>query len=121
MVRSIVRLLAVWRRRKWVALHLARISLQTDGAQKSNSGDVSLATAEPSLKEIGRRAALAAQREAITRVLQQTGWNRLRAARTLRVSYRALLYTMKEAGLRGERGTMRVPSSAPGRLRGNRS
>jgi two-component system response regulator AtoC len=59
--------------------------------------------AQSSLREIGRKAALAAQREAIARVLQQAGWNRTRAAKTLRVSYRALLYKMKETGL-GNRG-----------------
>ena len=52
-----------------------------------------------SLKEIGRTAALAAQRDAITHVLQQAGWNRGKAAKTLNMSYRALLYKMKETGL----------------------
>jgi transcriptional regulator with PAS, ATPase and Fis domain len=54
---------------------------------------------EPSLKEIGRTASMAAQREAIARVLAETRWNRVRAAKTLGVSYRSLLYKMKETGL----------------------
>ena len=53
-----------------------------------------------SLKEIGRAAARAAEREAIAKALEQTGWNRVRAARLLKTSYRALLYKMKEAGLK---------------------
>src|SRR5437762_2237069 len=62
---------------------------------------------EPSLKEIGRRASRAAEREAITKMLERTGWNRVRAARALRISYRALLYKIKEAGLDAERSSAR--------------
>jgi len=51
------------------------------------------------LKEVARAAARAAEREAITRVLEQTGWNRVRAAKLLKISYRALLYKIKEVGL----------------------
>jgi two-component system response regulator AtoC len=51
------------------------------------------------LKEVARAAARAAEREAIARVLEQTGWNRVRAAKLLRISYRALLYKIKEVGL----------------------
>jgi DNA-binding NtrC family response regulator len=32
-------------------------------------------------------------------VLAQTGWNRVRTARLLNISYRALLYKIKEVGL----------------------
>jgi two-component system response regulator AtoC len=58
---------------------------------------------EVSLKEISRKACLAAERDAIGRVLEQTGWNRVRAAKTLKISYRALLYKMKQVGLAGAR------------------
>jgi len=51
------------------------------------------------LKEVARTAARAAEREAITRVLEQTGWNRVRAAKLLKISYRALLYKIKDVGL----------------------
>ena len=52
-----------------------------------------------SLKEIGRRAAQDAERTAILQMLEQTRWNRLRAAKLLNISYRALLYKMKDAGI----------------------
>ena len=52
-----------------------------------------------SLKEIARSAARQAEREVIQRVLAETGWNRVRAAKLLRISYRALLYKIKEVGL----------------------
>jgi two-component system response regulator AtoC len=48
------------------------------------------------LKEIARAAARAAEREAIAQALEETGWNRLRAARLLKCSYRALLYKIKD-------------------------
>jgi DNA-binding NtrC family response regulator len=49
----------------------------------------------PSLLDIGRRAAQAAEREAIQRVLLQTKWNRRQAAKILKISYKALLNKLK--------------------------
>jgi two-component system response regulator AtoC len=49
----------------------------------------------PSLLEIGKRAAMQAEREAIERVLAQTRWNRRQAAKLLKVSYKALLNKLK--------------------------
>ena len=49
----------------------------------------------PSLLEIGKRAAMQAEREAIERVLAQTRWNRRQAAKILRISYKALLNKLK--------------------------
>jgi two-component system response regulator AtoC len=55
-----------------------------------------------SLKDVVRRAALAAERDAIRKVLEQNGWNRARTARALNISYRGLLYKIKRVGLRDE-------------------
>ena len=52
-----------------------------------------------SLKDIGRQAAREAERELIARTLQQTRWNRREAAEILGISYKALLYKIKEAEL----------------------
>jgi two-component system, NtrC family, response regulator AtoC len=49
----------------------------------------------PSLLEIGRRAAMQAEREAIERVLLETRWNRRQAAKILKISYKALLNKLK--------------------------
>ena len=51
------------------------------------------------LKDIVRKAAQRAEREEILKMLEQTRWNRARAARLLNISYRSLLYKMKDAGL----------------------
>jgi len=52
-----------------------------------------------SLKDISRRAAQAAESNAILSALEKTRWNRLKAAKLLRISYRSLLYKIKDAGL----------------------
>jgi DNA-binding NtrC family response regulator len=49
----------------------------------------------PSLLDIGRRAAMQAEREAIERVLHETRWNRRQAAKILKISYKALLNKLK--------------------------
>jgi two-component system response regulator AtoC len=51
------------------------------------------------LKAISRRAAQIAERGVIEKVLLQTRWNRKEAAERLQISYKALLYKMKENGL----------------------
>ena len=50
----------------------------------------------PSLKLIGRNAARAAERELMLRMLHRTRWNRKEAAQMLGISYKALLYKIKE-------------------------
>jgi two-component system response regulator AtoC len=51
------------------------------------------------LKAISRRAAQLAEKGVIEKVLEQTRWNRKEAATRLQISYKALLYKMKENGL----------------------
>src|SRR5438105_4579347 len=52
-----------------------------------------------SLKDISRTAAREAERELIFKMLQQTRWNRKETAEILGISYKALLYKIKENGL----------------------
>jgi two-component system response regulator AtoC len=61
--------------------------------------EVNLDSEHISLREVGRRAAREAEREALRRVLYQTNWNRKKAARILEVSYKTLLQKIKECGL----------------------
>jgi two-component system response regulator AtoC len=51
------------------------------------------------LKAISKQAARMAEKRVISRVLEQTRWNRKEAAERLKISYKALLYKMKESGL----------------------
>jgi transcriptional regulator with PAS, ATPase and Fis domain len=52
------------------------------------------------LKDISRRAALEAERAALKTVLDLVHWNRLEAARRLKVSYKTLRRKIRECGLR---------------------
>jgi DNA-binding NtrC family response regulator len=52
-----------------------------------------------SLKDVSRIAARGAERELIAKMLQQTRWNRKETAEILGISYKALLYKIKESGL----------------------
>jgi two-component system, NtrC family, response regulator AtoC len=52
-----------------------------------------------SLKDIARTAAREAERELILQMLTRTRWNRKEAAEILGISYKALLYKIKENGL----------------------
>ena len=53
-------------------------------------------TAGQSLTEIGRRAAADAERLALTRVLEEVHWNRMEAARRLKVNYKTILAKIEE-------------------------
>jgi len=52
-----------------------------------------------SLKVASRAASRQAERQLIQRALEQTHWNRKRAAQDLRISYKSLLYKIKQTGL----------------------
>jgi DNA-binding NtrC family response regulator len=54
------------------------------------------------LREVGRRASLEIEREAIEAVLHQTGWNRKQAAKLLGVSYKTLLQKIRECELQAQ-------------------
>jgi len=58
-----------------------------------------IAAGELPLKEIGKRAAGIAERQAILAVLNHTRWNRRKAAGILAISYKALLYKIRDYGL----------------------
>jgi two-component system response regulator AtoC len=51
-----------------------------------------------SLKQVARAASREAEKEIILRALTRTRWNRRRAAQELQISYKALLYKLKQMG-----------------------
>ena len=63
------------------------------------AADLPAAPPNYSLKDISRTAAREAERELIFKMLQQTHWNRKETAEILGISYKALLYKIKESGL----------------------
>ena len=54
---------------------------------------------ELSLREVGRRASVEAERDVIEQVLVRTHWNRKKAARLLGVSYKTLLVKIRQCGI----------------------
>jgi DNA-binding NtrC family response regulator len=71
-------------------------------ATASTPTSIAAAAAEAgnySLKDISRTAAREAERELIVTMLQRTRWNRKETAEILGISYKALLYKIKENGL----------------------
>ncbi|MFY9911854.1 MAG: helix-turn-helix domain-containing protein, partial [Candidatus Sulfotelmatobacter sp.] len=51
-----------------------------------------------SLKQASRAASREKEKEIILRALTRTRWNRRRAAQDLQISYKALLYKLKQMG-----------------------
>lgn len=62
-----------------------------------------------SLKKLTRAATRELERKVILKVLQAHHWNRKQAARALSISYRALLYKIRDAGLPPNRSSRRRP------------
>jgi len=60
-----------------------------------------------SLKKLTRQAVRELERKIILKVLQANHWNRKQAARALNISYRALLYKIRDAGLPSNRTVRR--------------
>ena len=76
-----------------------RVARQSNDALRELLEEVEQTAGQVPLREVGRRAALQAEREAIDRVLHYTNWNRKQAARLLGVSYKTLLQKIRGCGL----------------------
>jgi two-component system response regulator AtoC len=69
------------------------------GATQESLPLIGESTHGSSLKVASRAAARRAERELILKALEQTHWNRKRAARDLQISYKSLLYKIKQIGV----------------------
>ena len=65
------------------------------------------------LKRLTKEAALEVERTVILKVLQANRWNRRRTAEVLKISYRALIYKIRQAGLPSKGGRKQVARPAP--------
>jgi two-component system, NtrC family, response regulator AtoC len=92
-------------------LTLARtlLSAPASAPAASPSDEGFAATKGLSLKEISRRAVLEAERQVICRALEQCRWNRVKTAKMLKISYRALLYKIKDMGLKQDSAASERP------------
>jgi two-component system, NtrC family, response regulator AtoC len=68
-------------------------------AIQSQEQPVAPSARSDSLKAVAKAASREAERELILRALQRTRWNRKRAAQELQISYKSLLYKLKQIGL----------------------
>jgi two-component system, NtrC family, response regulator AtoC len=65
------------------------------------------------LKKMTRQVVRELERKVILKVLQNHHWNRKQSARTLGISYRALLYKIRDAGLPSNRQAKRKLAETP--------
>jgi two-component system response regulator AtoC len=90
--------------------------LSTSSRPLANPHVEILAGGSISLKKVTREATQVLEREIILKALQAHHWNRKRAARALNISYRALLYKIRQADLpagKKRSQTLREPASGP--------
>jgi len=76
----------------------SELAVQPSGSMGQKNGK-SAGRTFPSLKEVKKRATQDAERQVIRAVLQEMGWNRRKAARILEISYKTLLYKIRDLGL----------------------
>ena len=75
----------------------------THGLTPDRTTSESTVTARISLKRVGKLAAQEAEKQLILGTLLETRWNRKKAAQLLDISYKALLYKIKQSGLSKKR------------------
>ena len=73
-------------------------TLVLGGLRGLSVASASRAAARVSLKEVSKAASREAEKELILTTLNKTRWNRRRAAQALQISYKALLYKLKQIG-----------------------
>jgi two-component system response regulator AtoC len=71
------------------------------------------ADGQVNLKKLTRQVVRELERKVILKVLQNHHWNRKQAARSLSISYRALLYKIRDAGLPSNRAVKRREAETP--------
>jgi two-component system response regulator AtoC len=73
--------------------------IQEESTPEKNRKTVPAKRVWPSLREVHQDALRKAECETILKALEMTNWNRKKAADILDISYKALLYKIKETGL----------------------
>ena len=86
--------------KKIVALGDEQMAVGDLGSSRAESSPASGRVPEgSSLKQAARKASRKVERELILQALARTRWNRKRAAQELQISYKALLYKLKQMSL----------------------
>jgi two-component system response regulator AtoC len=82
------------------------------GAHADGRSAAAAAESGGGLKSVSRNAKDEAEAEAIARALEETNWNRKQAAALLQISYKALLYKIRQYGIAQSRSTHRLSAGA---------
>ena len=86
---------------------------KTDGSgAQFDTAPRSPAESSGGLKSLARSAKDEAEAEAITRALEETNWNRKQAATLLKISYKALLYKIRQYGIAQAKSHHRLSAGA---------
>ena len=96
-------------------LAASELQPRPDGGSGAHADGRSAAAAAESgggLKSLSRNAKDEAEAEAIARALEETNWNRKQAAALLQISYKALLYKIRQYGIAQSRSTHRLSAGA---------
>jgi len=96
-------------------LAVSELQPRPDGGGGTHAdGRSAVASAESAggLKSLSRNAKDEAEAEAIARALEETNWNRKQAAARLQISYKALLYKIRQYGIAQSRSTHRLSAGA---------
>jgi two-component system response regulator AtoC len=89
------------------------VSNELLGAATSDEGEVEIQSSGPMpLKTVTRQTVQRLEKKIILRTLIAHRWNRKRAAKDLKISYRALLYKIRQAGLPSRRPAPAMPAQA---------
>jgi two-component system, NtrC family, response regulator AtoC len=84
-------------------LAISDLAVNTEDQPPANSFSNGPNTRARSLKQAARQASREAERHLILESLERTHWNRKQSARELQISYKALLYKLKQLELDGDK------------------
>jgi DNA-binding NtrC family response regulator len=96
-------------------LAINELKPRTDGsgAEFDHAATGHVGTEQPGgLKSLARSAKDGAEAEAISKALEETNWNRKQAAALLQISYKALLYKIRQYGIARARNTQKFSAGA---------
>src|SRR6202166_3786299 len=95
-------------------LAINELKPRTDGTGAEFEATVPRNGSEPAggLKSLARSAKDGAEAEAISKALDETNWNRKQAAVLLQISYKALLYKIRQYGIARNKNTHKLSAGA---------
>jgi two-component system response regulator AtoC len=82
-----------------IVSELRRAGKEDKTTSEAGEGERTFISSQPSLKQVHKDAARKVEAKIILKALEMTHYNRKKAAQLLNISYKSLLYKIKECGL----------------------